>query len=55
MEFYSTEYVSLLKQEADDKYHCSQNSPYCTKIQGDLCEKGCYEITIDLQTMTTKD
>lgn len=55
MEFYLTEYVSLLKQEADDKYHCAQNDPHCQKIQGNLCERGCFEITIDLQTMTIKD
>lgn len=55
MEFYSNEYVSLLKQEADNKHHCAQNDPYCPKLQGDLCERGCFEILIDLQTMTIKD
>lgn len=51
MEFHSTEYCSLLKSEADANT-CCRGNPHCPKLFGDLCEEGCFEITIDLQTMT---
>jgi hypothetical protein len=51
MEFMATEYIHLLKQEADT-HDCTQGDPYCPKVMGDLCTRGCFEITIDLQTMT---
>ena len=54
MEFFSTEYVTLLKCEANQN-ECIQSDPYCPKTHGDLCQRGCFDITVDLQTMTVVD
>lgn len=51
LEIPTTEYISLLAQEAKDSM-CAQSDPHCAKNHGDLCERGCFEVTIDLQTMT---
>jgi len=51
MQFHSSEYASQLKREAEQK-KCLQDDPHCPKMDGDLCEKGCFEVTVDLQTMT---
>lgn len=51
MKFIPNNYCILLKQEADSR-DCSKGNPHCPKFYGDLCEEGCFEVTIDLQTMT---
>jgi len=51
MEFHCNEYASLLRDEAIHN-ECVQSDPHCPKLHGYLCARGCFEITIDLQTMT---
>lgn len=51
MEFKANNDVHHLALEAQQP-ECAQGDPHCNKIMGDLCERGCFEITIDLQTMT---
>jgi hypothetical protein len=31
---------------------CLQEDPHCPKNFGEHCERGCFEITIDLQSLT---
>lgn len=52
MEIADTEYTILLKQEADDKRFCQLSDPHCPRHDGAICHRGCFEVTIDLQTMT---
>jgi hypothetical protein len=45
-----TETFNLLAESKE--FNCQQGDPHCLKNYGEKCEKGCFEIRVDLQTMT---
>lgn len=50
MDFLTSENCETLQNDAQLK-ECIQGDPHCGKNFGELCEKGCFEVTIDFQNM----
>lgn len=54
LEIQETQYIRNIVEEAKD-HECVQCDPHCAKNWGELCERGCFEVTLDLQTMTLSE
>jgi hypothetical protein len=50
LEIKITEHIACLVEEAKAS-DCVISDPTCQKVFGDLCARGCFEVTVDLQTM----